>query len=179
MDCMGCTEPLADFKFSAASPGFSLSPQRHIATFNSSSLGFASITLEPAIETVRFLKLKIHKVRSWVFVGVTTSAGQHPLNHAQASSYGWAPRLKYVAGETSTRQLMSFCSGDLVLVKADLTGKNLSLKRFDSANCINTAHIRLRTCAKEQTKWTFYIELMTPGDQVELLPVSAEDQQLL
>ena len=182
MDFMGCADTLADLKFSPASPNFSLSPQRHIATFSNKGVNLSSIALEPAIETTSYMKLKIHKAQCWVFVGITTDVDDHQLHHEQRSSCGWACGHTYL-GEGKCIALPrernpNFLPGDTVLVKANLTCKNLSLKRFCSADSTtHSTHIRTHACAKEETKWRFYIELMCHGDQVELLPVSAEDQR--
>ena len=85
MDFMGCADTLADLKFSPASPNFSLSPQRHIATFSNKGVNLSSIALEPAIETTSYMKLKIHKAQCWVFVGITTDVDDHQLHHEQRS----------------------------------------------------------------------------------------------
>ena len=99
-------------------------------------------------------------------------------NYSASNTYGWdMDNEQYIGGKRRSCQSdLRWTNGDWVLIKADFSAGKLSMV---SAQVSTPLTMSLEVPADLQSRFVFQIMLWNSDDQVELLPVTAEDQQLL
>ena len=174
-DFMGYTGSIA-FLFSSANPEFKVTPQQNRATAISGGNKYRGIPLEPAIQGVGVVKFKISKNQQWMFVGVAADIADSTTFYNSPSSYGWGHSNQYYCkGQnmvSSPYSQVSLRTGEVVLVKADFPGQKLLFKNLSAST---VAQIPLDEPAEKQNKFVFHVIMYYANDEVELLPVTAED----
>ena len=176
-DYMGyCT--VNSLRFLQASPGVQITNDGRHAKAAVPGIKYRSIVVGPTIDDVGYLKCKMHHVANWMFLGIGQDINlASETNYSTSTSYGWSKnKYQWTKGTHMSAPSVHWSNGDWVLIKADLRSGRLSML----ASQVNTAcHINTVGTAEGQKQYVFHVILFDTGDEVELLPVTAEDQQLL
>ena len=172
--------------FIAAHPDVNLTEQ--LATVRTPEWAlYRSIKIGPIVGEVCYMKCKLHALHERAFFGIAAdvdvAAGDScyakEMLHASsyASSYGWTNAYEqWVCGRFSMNDDgITFSAGDWVSLKADF-GKNKIFAR--SSQRFQPAQIILGTATEMRSKAFFHVMLYSPGDQIELMPVTPEDRLL-
>ncbi len=172
----------AALPFVQASPGVEIMGEGQKAKVTTPGKRFRTVITRSSLGNVCFLKCKICQVKHWVFVGVgadLTLDGQN--NYSASNTYGWdQAKQQYTRGQNTPSSGVDWTNGDWVLIKADfLAGKLSMVSRQVSRQVSTPLTISLEVPANLQDRYVFQVILYDSNDQVELLPVTAEDQQLL
>ncbi len=163
-------------KFEQAGSGVHIRNNGQQAKVTAAHKGFRTTITGSSLASVCYFKCKICHVNHWMFVGVGADLALDADNCSDTTVYGWAK-----AGQQCTRGMFSdapvkWANGDWVLVKADFPARKLSMV---STHVSTPLTMSLRVPASLQAQYVFQVILYNCNDQVELLPVTAEDQQLL
>ena len=174
---MGCSGVAAQ-QFVQASPGVEIMGERQKAKATTSGSDYRTVITGSSSGNVCFLKCKICQMNLWMFVGIGADIALDGQNTPSASNtYGWDnAKLQYTRGHSTPSPGARWTNDDWVLIKADfLAGKLTMVSRQVSTPLT----MSLEVPANLQDQYVFQVILWDRNDQVELLPVTAEDQQLL
>ena len=184
---MGCTVaqthlPSIAQHFAAAHPDFHLEGQMAIAS-NGRGSHNKSISAGPLVGNVCYMKCKVHALYNWVFFGVAagvdvTAGGTHPQHYRHVSSHGWSSNKQQCVCGWHSNDGLNFTALDWVLLKADFGNNKLSI-RSSRVSIPSQAVVSLTMPPELRSRAFFHVVLFSPGDKVELLPVTAEDRLLL
>ena len=121
------------------------------------------------------MKLKLNRVYSWAFIGVGSGIDMyHDVPHMQPHMHGWnSTQDRFVYEAYYSTEQPRWSSGDCVLVKADLSTNIVSMM---STKSLTPDTFCLRASAQP---YVFCVILIHDDDDVELIPVSVEDEVLL
>ena len=163
-------------KFEQAGSGVHIMDNGQQAEVTAARECFRTVITGSSLASVCYLKCKICHVNHWMFVGVGADLALDADNRSDTTVYGWGK-----AGQQCTRGMFSdapvkWANGDWVLVKADFPARKLSMV---STQVSTPLTMSLKVPANLQDQYVFQVILYDCNDQVELLPVIAEDQQLL
>ena len=171
------TNPL---KFSSASSGVQIDQQQQRALVKGQNQDqYFCIIVEPPVQSHCYVKLRVRHNKEWMFVGIAKNIPVNSgWNHNLPTTHGWATqRQEFLHGAMTRRNhSVSLSTGDTVVTMADFERKLLCLK---STGSTTPAYSPLKVPAEQQHEFAFYIMLFSAGDEVELLPVTAEDHQSL
>ena len=174
---MGYSDVAAQ-QFVQASPGVEIMGERQKAKATTSGRSYRTVITGSSLGNVCFLKCKICQVDHWIFVGIGTDLaldGQDTLS--ASNTYGWSnAKQQYTRGQDRPSSGAQWTTGDWLLIKADFLAGKLSMV---SRQVSTPLTMSLEVPAKLQDQYVFQVILWERNDQVELLPVTAEDQQLL
>lgn len=167
-------------KFSSASSGVQIDHWHQRAVVSKwRQSQFCTIIIEPFVQSCCCLKLKVGRVEQWMFAGIATDIpANYNQNYSLPTAHGWDDgNTQWVCGAPRhPGPSVLFGTGDTILMMANLEGKQLFLK---STRSTMHACIPLQVPIEQQNRFAFYIMLYLAGDEVELLPVTAEDRQSL
>ncbi|KAA6425970.1 MAG: hypothetical protein FRX49_04345 [Trebouxia sp. A1-2] len=164
-------------QFVQGGSGVQLTQNGQVAKAIGSGASYRTVLTGSHLGNVCFCKCKFHQVGQWVFLGVGADlAVDAHDNHSAATAHGWAmPDRQFTTGSMSSATV-SWANGDWVLVKADFSARKLSMV---SSRASTPLTMPLEVPANLQDQYVFQVILWNCRDHVELLPVNAEDQQLL
>ena len=162
-------------QFVQASSGVQIMREGQTAKVVASSSSYRTVMTGPSLGNVCFFKCKIHQMEDDMFLGLGEDLDGR-RNHA-SSTHGWDNSgLQHIKGTQSSYPAYQWANGDWVLIKADFLAGKLSMV---STQVSTPLTIPLKVPAKSQDQSVFQVGLYGSTDQVELLPVTAEDEQLL
>lgn len=169
---------VAALQFVQASPGVEIMGERQKAKVTTSGSNYRTVITGSSLGNVCFLKCKICQVNHWMFVGIGADIALDGQNNQSASNaYGWGSgKQQYTRGQERKSSGARWTNGDWVLIKADFLAGKLSMV---SRQVSTPLTMSLEVPANLQDQYTFQLILFDCNDQVELLPVTAEEQQLL
>ena len=165
-------------QFVQASPGVEIMGERQKAKVTTSDRSYRTVITSSSLGNVCFLKCKICQVNYWMFVGIGADiALDSQTTYSASNTYGWGMRQQqYTRGHNTPSPGARWTNGDWVLIKADFLAGKLSMV---SRQVSTPLTMSLEVPADLQDQYVFQVILYDSNDQVELLPVTAEDQQLL
>ena len=168
---------VAALQFVQASPGVDILGERQKAKVTTSGRSCRTVITGSSLGNVCFLKCKICQVTDWIFVGIGADlALDSQMTYSASNSYGWDnANQQYTRGHSTSSPGDRWTNGDWVLIKADFLAGKLSMVRQVSTPLT----MSLEVPANLRDQYVFQVVLYYSNDQVELLPVTAEDQQLL
>ncbi len=165
-------------KFEQAGSGVQFMDNGQQAKGITAGISCRNLVTSSSLGSVCFLKCKIHQASSWMFVGVGADLaldGQY--NYAASTTYGWGKNDgQYVKGQKLSCPAFQWGNGEWVLVKADFPAGKLSMVSTQASTPLTMS---LEVPANLQDQYVFQVILYNCNDQVELLPVTAQDEQLL
>lgn len=173
---MGC---LSLAKFVRAHPAVQILEEGQRAKLLAGQSKYNSVVAELCNQQVGFLKVKIHQAKShsveWIFLGIGQNINLSANdNYSASSSYGWSSNGVQWVGGAHTPSQVKWRNGDWVLLKLDLQANRLSML---ASGLASPYQVTIQPAG--QYKYDFHVILYNVGDEVEILPVTAEDQQLL
>lgn len=148
------------------------------ATVTKSGRSYRTVITGSPLGNVCFFKCKICQVKLWMFLGVGADlALDGQSNFSALNTYGWSKNsCQYAKSTHLSCPAAQWASGDWVLIKADFLAGKLSM----ISTQVNTPlTISLEVPANLQDRYVFQVIMYDCNDQVELLQVTAQDQQLL
>lgn len=136
-----------------------------------------TMVTSPLSSHVCYIKCRLHNVVTWAFLGIGADVNfEAQCNTSAAATYGWSiDSQQYITGKALHSQVQ-WAHGDAVIFKADFASQKLSMI---SSQVSTPSSMPLDISADSQHKYVFMVILFDTGDEVELLPVTAEDKQLL
>ena len=177
-ECMGYSG-FSALQFVQASSGVQIMREGQTAKVVASSSSYRTVMNGPSLGNVCFFKCKIHQMEDEMFLGLGEDLDGR-CNHHASSTHGWDNSgQQYIKGKQLQQCFppkVHWANGDWVLIKADFLAGKLSMV---STQVSTPLTIPLKVPAKSQDQSVFQVNLYGSTDQVELLPVTAEDEQLL
>jgi len=165
-------------KFEQAGAGIQIMDNGQQAKATTACISSTSVITGSSLGNVRFFKCKICRVHQWMFVGVGADlALDGQSNYSALNTYGWGKAgRQFTQGKKLSCPAVQWANGDWVLIKADFLARKLSMVSTQASTPLTMS---LKVSANLQDQYVFQVMLNDINDQVELLPVTAEDQQLL
>ena len=166
------------FRFLQASVGVKFTSDGRSVVVTSAGTKFRSIITGSSPDSVWHMKCRVHKSKQWTFLGIGADIDLTSQSSIRAStSYGWSIQQQFIKGKHQDLRAEMWEPGSWVLVKADFQKGRLSLV---SSHVTAAVHISLDAAAvRLEHKYVFHVILYDEHDEVELLPVTAQDHQML
>ena len=165
--------------FASASSGIQLDEGLRTAKL-ASCTDACSLVIGPAISGIGYMKFKVHAAGTlnWMYVGIGQNVdAADSCNYSAVTSHGWSnnqycwnKRLHVPAPSAK------WSNGDWVMLKADMGTSRLSIISSQNASDI---HTNVEFDVGLRSKYVFHLALNGTGIEVELLPVTLQDQDLL
>lgn len=180
-DYMGYSGSAPQFAlhFASASSGIQLDEGLQTAKLNSKT-DSRSVVIGPAISGVGYMKCKVHAAGTlnWMYVGIGQNIDvTDRFSCSVMTSYGWSNRRhQYTKGVIKHAPSAKWSNGDWVMLKADMGTRRLSITSSQNAS---DTHTSLEFAVDLHSKYVFHLALKGTGIEVELLPVTLHDQDLL
>lgn len=172
---MGYCIPQARF-LPAALHGISITKDGCQAEVTSNpSRQYKSMTVQPVIQNIGFIKCRLHQTPSNMLVGIGHGITDADTPNFQfPSSYGWdGISTQYKHGKGFPVPKVQLSEGDWILLKADLCAGRLSII---TSQAITPWHVFF--VPDDQHQFVFHVVLFNDKHKIELLPVTPEDQHL-
>jgi len=169
----------AALQFVQAGSGVEIMGQGQKAKVTASGRRHRTVITASSLGDICYFKCKLCHVNEWVFVGVGADlALDGKRNYSASTTYGWdMGNEQYIGGKhKSCQSELQWTNGDWVLIKADFLARKLSMVSTQASTPLT---MPLEVPANLQDRYVFQVIMNDCNHQVELLPVTAEDQQLL
>ena len=167
--------------FASASSGIQLDEGLRTAKL-ASCTDACSLVIGPAISGIGYMKFKVHAAGTlnWMYVGIGQNIDvADSFGCSARTSYGWSNnKYHWKKGEQVFAPSAKWSNGDWVMLKADMGTSRLSITSSQNASDIHN-QVKRGFAAGLQGEAVFHLALAGTGVEIELLPVTLQDQDLL